>query len=90
MFITFKNGKFGKVTKSHRYSNNSNYVSSLYGGVDKNELRQIMIGHRNRDYYNRGYEPAYEKFNFNLSDNFCNLQLTATTAEGNIIKRMVK
>ena len=88
VFITLKNGKFGHVTKSYRYNNNI-YVINLYGSVDENELRPIMVGHRNRDYWNRGYELAVEEYNFTATDNFCNLQLTATTAEGNIIKRMI-
>lgn len=91
VYITLKDGNFGLVKKVNHWGKNAHgYDIILYDIVSlaNNELRTRYV-YRN-DRYCCGYQPDHIEYNFNSIDNFCNLQLTATTAEGNIIQHMIR
>ena len=96
VYLTFKNGKFGKVETRRSWNNTHTYTISLYDTdcLANNELKSIIMSNTHCGSAWNNYIPSYtfdtDSYEFDSSDNFCNLQLTVTSASGTIIKQMIK
>jgi len=93
VFVMTDNETFGKLSNNNHWGRTNNAKQYIIRKHDtqslaKNELREFLS--RDNGYYRNSWQYVQIEYDFDKGDKFYNLQLTATTAEGNILKRLIK